>query len=93
MNETLTELKDKIEFVGQFCRENYNENSDAWEHLYNLHYYYEPYLSPTFYSELQRELESIYYDIIMNFVRVDREETYSRKFVDWVPKEAYESED
>ena len=76
----------KLEVIESFVDSGYDEVKEVYKDLYYLYTRGESYVSPEFYEALEKELESIYMDIMINFEKVEREETYTRKITEWVEK-------
>lgn len=78
--------KIKLSVIEDFVECGCDEVSECYEDLYNLYTRCEPYVSPEFFEVLEKELESIYMDIMINFEKVEREETYTKNITEWVEK-------
>nr|QMP83099.1 MAG: hypothetical protein [Caudoviricetes sp.] len=78
---------DKLAIIEDFVDSGYDEVKEVYKDLYYLYTRGDLYVSPEFFEALEKELESIYMDIMINFEKVEREETYTRKITEWVEKE------
>lgn len=78
--------KVKLAVIEDFVECGCDEVTECYEVLHNLYTNGEPYISSELFEVLEKELELIYMDIICNFEKVEREETYTRKITEWVEK-------
>ena len=79
--------QNKLAIIEDFVECGCDEVTDIYRDLYFLYTNGEPYISSELFEVLEKELELIYMDIICNFEKVEREETYTRKITEWVEKE------
>ena len=77
----------KLSVINDFITYNSDESTDVYQNIYFLYIHSEPYVSQEFFEALEKELESIYMDIMINFEKVERVETYTRKITEWGEKE------
>lgn len=79
--------QNKLAIIEDFVDSGYDEVKECYNDIYYLYTNGEPYISSELFEVLEKELELIYMDIICNFEKIEREETYTRKITEWVEKE------